>query len=117
MNVRQAAIYCLIASLAAGLAFGPALAADNVDQRPIRLFASARFSPIGTLRMSSVMPGAVAIDGRLAQGEESLWGGELIRVFDDHRVSIDLDTIGRVTLSRGAMIRLGDARASDETFG
>lgn len=120
MKARYAAtVFCLIAALIVGLALGPACAADNNDsqERPIRLFASVRFGPIGAIKMNSLIAGAVAIDGRLAQGEELIWGGELIEVLADRTVRIALDSIGQVTLSRGAMVRLADARASSEDAG
>lgn len=114
-----ATVFCLIAAMAVGLAPGPACAADNNDgqERPIRLFATARFGPIGAIKISSLTSGAVAIDGRLAQGEGLLWGGELIKVLADNTACIVLDSIGQVILSRGAMVRLADARASSEDAG
>ena len=120
MKARYAAtIFCLIAALTAGLAPGPVRAADDTDRQesPIRLFVSARFGPIGTIKMNSLTSGAVAIDGRLAQGEELIWGGELIKVLAAHTACIALDSIGQVTLSRGAMVRLADARASSGNAG
>jgi hypothetical protein len=120
MKPRYAAtVYCLITALTAGLVPAPAGAADDTEgrERPIRLFASARFGPIGAIKMSSLTPGAVAIDGRLAQSEELIWGGELIRVLTDRTVRVALDSIGDITLSRGAMVRLADGRASSEDEG
>ena len=119
MKARYAAtVFFLIAALTVGLAPGPACAADNNDGQapPIRLFASARFSPLGAIKMNSLTSG-VAIDGRLAQSDQPIWGGELIKVLADHTASISLDSIGQVTLSRGAMVRLSDARASSEDAG
>jgi len=55
---------------------------------------------------------SVAIDGRLARGDESIWGGELITVLHDRTVCIALDSIGVVSLSRGAMVRLNDGRSA-----
>ncbi len=120
MKVRYAAtVLCLIAAMTVGLAPGPACAADNNDgqERPIRLFATARFGPIGAIKMSSLTSSAVAIDGRVAQGEGLLWGGELIKVLADNTACIVLDSFGQVTLSRGAVVRLADARASSEDAG
>ncbi|PYT04284.1 MAG: hypothetical protein DMF60_15800 [Acidobacteria bacterium] len=120
MKHRYAAtVFCLIAALTVGLASVPACASDGTDRQEstIRLFASARFGPIGAIKMNSLTSGAVAIDGRLAQGEGLLWGGELINVLTDHTVCIALDSIGQVTLSRGAIVRLADARASSADAG
>src|SRR6266851_2271415 len=120
MKARYAAtVFCLIAALTVGLAPAPACAADNTNgqERPIRLFATARYGPIGAIMMNSLSPRAVAIDGRFAQGEELIWGGELIKVLSDRTVCIALDSIGQATLSRGAMVRLANARASSEDRG
>src|SRR3989442_778480 len=120
MKVRYAAtVLCLVAAMTVGLASAPACAANHNDgqERPIRLFATARFGPIGSIKMNSLALGAVAVDGRLAQGEELIWGGELIKVLADHTACIALDSIGQVTLSRGAMVRLADAHASAEDAG
>src|SRR6185436_2237354 len=65
MKPRYAAtVFCLITALTAGLVPAPAGAADDTEgrERPIRLFASARFGPIGAIKMSSLTPGAVAVD-------------------------------------------------------
>lgn len=83
-------------------------------QRPIRLYAIARSGPIGAIKLNSLSAAAVAIDGRLAYGEAAIWGGELIKAIGDHPVRVALDSIGQVTLSRGAVARVTNARASSE---
>ena len=102
----------LMVALTAGLARGPVWASDNrTDQeRSIRLYASARFGPIGAIKMSFVSAAAVAIDGRIARGEELIWGGELIKVLSDRKAQVALDSIGEVTLARGAAVRFTTAR-------
>lgn len=120
MKLRYAATgLLLITALTAGLAPGRAWASDNsADQgRPIRLYASTRFGPIGAVKTNSLTSGAVAIDGRVAQGEELIWGGELIKVLADHTVRVAFDSIGQVTLARGAMVRFAYARGSADDTG
>ncbi|MEK6284558.1 MAG: hypothetical protein AABO57_02345 [Acidobacteriota bacterium] len=120
MNLRYAATgLLLIAALTAGLAPGPVFAGDNsADQeRPIRLYATAGFGPIGAIKVNSLSRGAVAIDGRIAQGGELIWGGELIKVLADRTARVALDSIGEVTLARGAMVRIATARASSDDAG
>jgi hypothetical protein len=120
MKIRYAATgLSLIVALTAGPVSRPVWASDlRADQqRPIRLYASARFGPIGTIKLSSLSGGAVAIDGRLAQGEASIWGGELIKVAAGRSVRVALDSIGQVTLARGAIVRLASARASSDDAG
>jgi len=116
MKLKYPATILLIAALTLGVASGSARASDNdADQgRLIRLFATARFGPIATIRMNSLIAGGVAIDGRIAKGDESIWGGELITTLTDRTVSFTLDSIGQVTLARGATVRFSSARTSSD---
>src|SRR5207247_9920791 len=86
----------LIVALIAGSVPRPVWASDHStdQQRPIRLYATARFGPIGAIKLNSLSGAAVAIDGRLAQGEASIWGGEMIQVGDDSSVSVGLASRG-----------------------
>jgi hypothetical protein len=106
----------LIVTLTAGLAPAPVSASDhNLDkERPIRLYASAHIAPIGTLRINSPIGGDVAINGRIPRGDELIWGGELIKVFPARTARVTLDSIGQVTLSRGAVVRFSSFRASHD---
>jgi hypothetical protein len=120
MRIRQATTtLCLIAALTAALTPAPVSATDRAldDARPIRLYASERFGPIGAIKLNSLSDAGVAIDGRIAQGEAPIWGGELIRVRSDRIVRVVLDSIGQITLARGAMVRFASARASSEDAG
>ncbi len=120
MKIRYAATgLSLILALTAAPLSRPVWASDlRADQqRPIRLYASARFGPIGAIKLNSLSGAAVAIDGRLAQGEASIWGGELITVAADRSVRIALDSIGQVTLARASMVRIASARASSDDAG
>src|SRR5437870_1866767 len=113
MKIRYVATSLfLMVALTAGLARGTVWASDNrTDQeRPIRLYASARFGPIGAIKMAFVSGGAVAIDGRIARGEELIWGGELIKVLSDRKAQVTLDSIGEITLARGGAVRCTTAR-------
>lgn len=113
MKVRcVATALFLMVALTAGLARGPVWASDSsTDQeRSIRLYASARFGPIGAIKMAFVNGGAVTIDGRIARGEELIWGGELIKVLSDRKAQVTLDSIGDVILARGAAVRFTTAR-------
>jgi hypothetical protein len=117
MKIRYVAtaLFLMIA-LTAGLACGPVRASDNNTdhERPIRLYGSARFGPIGSIKMNLVSPAAVAINGRPARGEELLWGGELIKLLSDRKVHVALDSIGEVTLTQGASVRFTTTRGEFE---
>jgi hypothetical protein len=104
----------LIVALAAGTLPSPVRASDRstTSETPILLYSSAQFGPIGAIKLNSLGGPVVAIDGRIAKGEESIWGGELIQVGGDCRVNVVLDAIGQVTLARGATVRFARARAS-----
>jgi hypothetical protein len=120
MKIRQAAtVLVLIVALTAGLAPTRVSASGPTpdQERPIRLYATAHFGPIGAITLNSLSGATVAIDGRIAQGEASIWGGELIKVAADRTVRVALDSMGQVTLSRGAMVRLASARASSNDSG
>ena len=67
---------------------------DRAHDSPIHLRTTERFGPIGTV----YSPGSFGIDGRLAHGEEAMWGGELIHAFPNSRVRVLLDSVGQVTL-------------------
>jgi len=94
----------------------PVRASDHptTPERPIRLYATARFSPIGVIKLDSLSRAVVAIDGRIAQGEAPIWGGELIKVVADCTVRVVLDSIGQITLARGAIVRFASERAWSE---
>jgi hypothetical protein len=117
MKTRKVAtVLCLLAALAAGLAPSTVYASDRhaYQERSIRLYATARFSPIGTIKLNALSDAGVAIDGRIARGEAPIWGGELIRVRDSRTAKISLDSIGQVTLTQGAMVRFATSRAASD---
>ena len=119
MRIRQATTtLCLIAALTVALA-PPVSATDRAPDEagPIRLYATERFGPIGAIKLNSLSDAGVAIDGRMAQGEAPIWGGELIRVRSDRTVRVVLDSLGQITLAGGAVIRFATARASSEEAG
>lgn len=119
MKIRKAAtVLFLMVTLTAGLTPAPVCAGHDTDQgRPIRLFATARFGPIGTIKLNSLSDAAVAIDGRIVQGEAPIWGGELIQVRAGRTVRVTLDSIGQATLAQGAIVRFATARASSDDAG
>ena len=117
MRIKRAtSVICLMVMLNAGLAPAPASGSNHGsdDERAIRLYANARFGPIGTIKLNSLSNSPVAIDGRIAESEAPIWGGELIRVRPGRTARITLDSIGQVTLSQGAMVRLATASAGSE---
>ena len=81
-------------------------------EKPVRLYASERFGPIGSIKLNLLTAGDVSVDGRRSQGETTIWGGELIRVLDDRRVRVAFDSLGEVMLSRGATVRFTAGRGT-----
>jgi hypothetical protein len=110
MKNRHALTGLLLAlAVAMGVAPLPATAdGDSDQQRPIRLYASARFGPVGSLNCDLAVTGrskAIVINGRVAAGEQTIWGGELIQVPYGSSARVSFDSIGDVTLSNGARAR------------
>src|SRR5262245_2447487 len=115
MKTRLSALgMILTVTLVVGSIPVPARAGSGpAEETLIRLRASERFGPIGTLMTMSVS-GSIAIDNRLARGEEPLWGGELITALKDARAGITLGSIGRATLEPGCSARFATARAESK---
>src|ERR1700730_2199061 len=101
MKIRYTATgLFLIVALTTTLVPARVRASDHIasEERPIRLYASERFGPIGAIKLNSLSGAVVAIDGRIAQAEAPIWGGELIKVAADRTVRVALDSIGQITL-------------------
>lgn len=109
-------LIALLVSLFTSLAPIPAQASDGgVDNgRPVRLFASAHFGPIGLIAANAFAASDVAIDGRLAQGNTTIWGGELIRVIGNNRIRVMMESLCEATLTRGTSVRFTTARAAGD---
>jgi hypothetical protein len=120
MTTRYAAIASLlIIALMVGMTPCAARAdgdSSNAD-RPIRLYASAHFGPIGEVKDNSPAGSSVVINGRVAGSERMLWGGELIEAPRDRSIRVSFDLIGQVTLERGAMVRFGTALGNPDQAG
>jgi hypothetical protein len=81
-------------------------------ERPVRLYASARFGPIGFIKSSSFGDNYASIDGHSAQEQASIWGGELITVHGDGTLRIAFESLGEATLSRGTAVRFSSGRGT-----
>ncbi|HVG20162.1 MAG TPA: hypothetical protein VNI02_14015 [Blastocatellia bacterium] len=116
MATRFPAVALLTLALMTGLSPNAARAdgeGANAD-RPIRLYASERFGPIGAIKENSPGGSAVVIDGRAFGGAQMIWGGELIEAPSDRSLCVSFDSIGQVVLDRGTMVRFGTARADTD---
>lgn len=100
----------LIVSLIGSLLCGVARASERSAEKSIRLRAFA-FGPIG--RVYPV--GGISINGRSVQGEQIVWGGEWLQAPDDAGACVLLDSIGQVTLTRGAVVRLATTELDADT--
>ena len=105
----SATVRLLIVALILGLTPGPAAALDKTagEDRPIHLRVTARFSPIGAIVGNVTGPGAAMIDGRIASGEQPIWGGELIQSPSEKTVRVSFDSTGEAALAGGASARFG----------
>ena len=114
MAVRFSAIALLILALMTDRTPN-AVRADGDSSnanRPIHLYASAHFGPIGAIKASTPGSASAVINGRAATGEQMIWGGELIEAPSDRSLRVSFDSIGQVTLDRGTMVRFGTALAN-----
>jgi hypothetical protein len=76
---------------------------DNRDEeKPIRLRAVAEMGPLGEV----FSLGNVALNGKPSIGAQTIWGSELIQALSENGASISLESLGTVTLRKGAMVRL-----------
>ena len=93
----------LVLILFAGLSPKLTYADNKVDgDKPIRLWVTESASPIG--KVESIGP--LAINGRVAGGDQLIWGGEILQAPIDRSVRVSLDSIGQVTLHGGSVARL-----------
>ena len=114
MKHRSSSIgFTLVVALLAALIPAPAHANDSGKDAESRN-SPARFGPIGSISTRSLGDTA-SIDGRIAQGGDPIWGGELITAAENRSVQIDLASIGQVTLERRSSVRLASASSGNST--
>jgi hypothetical protein len=118
-NRFSALALLLVFILVIGIAPKPAFAdGDSPDtERAIRLYASARFGPIGSISDASFDKQSVVINGRAVYGEQMIWGGEFIQSRAGQSVRVSFDSIGEVTLADNAMVRFGKSHGSPDDTG
>ncbi len=114
-NRFSATALLLVLVLATGIAPKSAFADDT--ERAIRLYASARFGPIGSISDASFDKQSVVINGRAVYGEQTIWGGEFIQSRAGQSVRVSFDSIGEVTLADNAMVRFGTSHGSPDDTG
>jgi hypothetical protein len=85
---------------------------NSDSDKPIRLYASEHFGPIGAIRLNVLSEPSAAINGRIARGDEQIWGGELIQSIANRSVRVTVDSIGRLVLSPGTAVRVAASRSS-----
>ena len=103
--------FTVVVALLAALIPAPVHANDSGKDAESRN-SPARFGPIGSISTKSLGDTA-SIDGRIAQGGDPIWGGELISTAENRSVQIDLDSIGQVTLDRRSSVRLASASSAN----
>lgn len=103
--------FTVVVALLAALIPAPVHANDSGKDAESRNLP-ARFGPIGSISTKSLGDTA-SIDGRIAQGGDPIWGGELISTAENRSVQIDLDSIGQVTLDRRSSVRLASASSAN----
>jgi hypothetical protein len=89
-----------------------AVNSDIDQQTPIRLYVNDGYGPIGAI-CRSMAGGTAAVDGRIANDNTPIWGGELIKAIGNSRVRITVDSVGGISLSPGSVARVAITRASE----
>ena len=98
------ATLCFALSLAlVALTMPKPVSAGNRDEgKPIRLRANAEMAPLGEV----FSLGNVVLNGKISNGKQTIWGSELIQALSENGASIAVESLGTVTLKKGAMVRL-----------
>jgi uncharacterized protein YaiE (UPF0345 family) len=101
----------LVVVLTVSLIPRPAMAdnSSSKPERPIRLYATSTFGPIG--KVQTLAP--VSINGRIDGAGPFIWGGEMLQAFET-TVQLEFKQLGRVTLSGGAVASFASARTTFE---
>src|SRR5687767_7109758 len=96
------ATLCFILTLAlVALTMPKPVYGDHRDEeKPIRLRAVAEMGPLGEV----FSLGHVALNGKPSIGTQTIWGSELIQAMSENGASIALESLGTVTLKKGAMV-------------
>lgn len=89
-------------ALIVGIVPKVARADDGRKVKSIRLPAREAFGPIGKIYSL----GGISINGRAVSGEQMIWGSELLEAAGNASACVLLDSIGLVTLARGAIAKL-----------
>ncbi|HMG34541.1 MAG TPA: hypothetical protein VKM94_11435 [Blastocatellia bacterium] len=89
----------------------------NRNDSPVfTLYATDGRSPIGIASTNSISSSAIVLDGRPSSGDQLIWGGELIQAPINVGARVMLPSIGIVSVSPGAVLRMsanGDATNKD----
>lgn len=109
------ALWSIILILTTSMATTSGAAGGNnpYDDSPIRLHTTAMVGPIGAISSA----GTFAVNGRIAQGEQLLWGGELLEAPVNSGASVSLDSIGQMNITKGAAVRFATAQSGDYLSG
>jgi hypothetical protein len=109
-NKKIAACLCLVMVSIFSLTSVTIWAEDGAArrERPIRLYARACFEPIGTAESQ----GELTINGRAAYGKQQIWGNELLCAPLGGVATVKVNSICRVTLFGGAIVRITTSLAT-----
>lgn len=97
---------CLIVALTCALAPVRAQADDRAQTKFLRFEANPTFGPIGKVALNTLGGNSLLINGRVAHHDQVVWNGDLVQVNGDASARILLDSLGQLTLRKGAQARL-----------
>ena len=105
MTRRIKIAICLCVALASVSNLGGAVArADDGDRgidKPVHLYATSSFSPIGTVESLREF----TINGRTLSGKRMIWGSELLRAPVDTTARVIVDNVSHVTLKNDTIAK------------
>jgi hypothetical protein len=89
----------------------PAFAEGKTGELP----KAARPRSVTSLRPIGIVEsmGALTIDGRLAKGQELLWGSELIQAPDNATARLFLNAVGQASLNPSSVVRVTTVTSTD----
>lgn len=107
----------LAAALITQVSTLPARAENRSDEvKPLKLYATERVSPIGRVFSTGQSRFALRVDGRAIEGEQMVWEGQLIEAPANASARVRFDSVGEVTLARGASARFSISQSESRVL-
>ena len=87
--------------------------ADGENSEAVKSFRPRIAAPLRSIGTVESI-GALKIDGRMAKGQELLWGSELIQAPENASARLSLNSVGQASLNPSSVIRVTTIAASNQ---